>query len=523
MTENVFNTLNAIDDVHGTALDTQLDVLAACDDAYNKYCTFAESYNGDTDELGFFTEGAIGDEMKSMKGKNENGLVSILAALPRFLIATIRVLTGKTKNAPKNFKAVEGDKEKISKFVNNVLEQDEKSQKSIIAKILDVVWKTGFITVCTVGLAGIVMHFKAPQTISSKGEKGTLTNDGAGFEVCITKNGTVALTKEFVEGFNEDLKTAKELLAQGEKADVGKLATVCDRIYRNIYIAKKYVGTNAKEMGFTGIQDIYNRSNTFLINLQDYAAKIGNAAKEKAGDNALLGIGASAFDHAIRGAATFAAFICEALSKVAEFVINVIKAPIMGIKELFSSNKLSEENHDSKADNEDATSVSDISGNNDGKKTVTTDDNDTIFQGNGLLKRDESVKVTKKLVKKVNKVLGTDLELQGDDVIDNKNSGASVLNTPIKVKKKYMEDDEGHGELTFYKSGKGNLKMKMEYDVTDINDEFTSVFAEEVTDLFVEEADTEETDMVEECGDTDNTPTPTQESADPVVSSWYNK
>lgn len=333
MNENIFNTLEAIDVVQESALDTQLDVLAACDNAYSKYCMFSESYNGDVDELGFFTEGAIGDEMKKMKKDGEGAVVSILAALPRFIAALIKVITGKTKDAEKNLDKLSKNKGKVAKVVESVLDTpDEKTQKSLLAKIQNIIGKTLIVSLCTTGIAGIVLHFK-PKTEEHNGEKMKKTTDVYGFEVCVTKDGKIAMTNEFYDTCHKlfDELTEITTIKNPTEDQVKRCNELKETLARMAVKQAKYDGRDAKEMGLTGLKDIYNRANGMLMNLRGMSEKIGSAAKDKAGDNKVLGVGASVFDHLIRSAAAFVSAIVYGITYIGAGIMKLIGAPISAV------------------------------------------------------------------------------------------------------------------------------------------------------------------------------------------------
>lgn len=109
--------LNEIDLIQESSLDSFFDVFYAMDDYYSKHNMIQENYSDDDlDKFDYVVqEGAIGDEMKKMKGKNESKAVSILAALPRFIAALIKVITGNTS------KSKPIDKDKTAKAVNEIL------------------------------------------------------------------------------------------------------------------------------------------------------------------------------------------------------------------------------------------------------------------------------------------------------------------------------------------------------------------------------------------------------------------
>ena len=109
--------LNEIDLIQESSLDSFFDVFYAMDEYYSKHNMIQENYSDDDlDKFDYIVqEGAIGDEMKKMKGKNESKAVSILAALPRFIAALIKVITGNTS------KSKPIDKDKTAKAVNEIL------------------------------------------------------------------------------------------------------------------------------------------------------------------------------------------------------------------------------------------------------------------------------------------------------------------------------------------------------------------------------------------------------------------
>lgn len=109
--------LNEIDLIQESSLDSFFDVFYAMDEYYSKHNMIQENYSDDDlDKFDYVVqEGAIGDEMNKMKGKNESKAVSILAALPRFIAALIKVITGNTS------KSKPIDKDKTAKAVNEIL------------------------------------------------------------------------------------------------------------------------------------------------------------------------------------------------------------------------------------------------------------------------------------------------------------------------------------------------------------------------------------------------------------------
>lgn len=357
MNEKIFNILNEIDVVQESALDTQLDVLYACDAAYNKYCMISESYEGDVDELGLFTEGAIGDEMKKMKGDNENAAVSILMALPRFIAALIKVITKKNEKTEKNFKEITSKKNegKVAKIVKGIInEQDETKKKRLVAQIAKLFAGIGLVSVATTGVAGLVLHIKPKKKESATGETLKTSVNSTGFEFCITENGTIAMTKEFVDKYNEILTETCALI---EKDWAGKITEEESKKLHDLQVKLKelesikteYDGQNAKELKLTGLYDWYNRANTLLISIKDMADKVGKAAIDKAGDNKITGTMAKVFDHVIRAAASFVNSVLWMLTFIGEAILTLITSGFRVVKNLFSKNPIIKEEKD-KAD-----------------------------------------------------------------------------------------------------------------------------------------------------------------------------
>lgn len=357
MNEKIFNILNEIDVVQESALDTQLDVLYACDAAYNKYCMISESYEGDVDELGLFTEGAIGDEMKKMKGDNENAAVSILMALPRFIAALIKVITKKNEKTEKNFKEITSKKNegKVAKIVKGIInEQDETKKKSLVAQIAKLFAGIGLVSVATTGVAGLVLHIKPKKKEADNGEILKTSVTANGFEFCITEKGTIEMTQEFEDKYYEiekDLRSIRDKVKNGDytEEDAEKYRELLNKFSSMNAAYTKYDGENAKELKLTGLYDWYNRANTLLISIKDMADKVGKAAIDKAGDNKITGTMAKVFDHVIRAAASFVNSVLWMLAFIGEAILTLITSGFRVVKNLFSKNPIIKEEKD-KAD-----------------------------------------------------------------------------------------------------------------------------------------------------------------------------
>ena len=405
MNENIFNTLEAIDEVKSSALDTQFDVFVACDSAYNKYCAFSESYAGDVDDLNFFTEGSVGEEYKKMKGENESSIVSILAALPRFIAALIKVVTGKTKDAEKNLDKLSKNKGKVAKVVESVLDApDENTKKSMLAKIQNIIGKTLVVSICGTGIAGIVLHFK-PKTEERYGEKMKKTTDAYGFEVCVTKDGKIAMTNEFYDTYHKlfDELTEITTIKNPTEDQVKRCNELKETLARMAVKQAKYNGRDAKEMGLTGLKDIYNRANGMLMNFREMSEKLGSVAKDKAGDNKVLGVGASVFDHLIRAAAAFVSAIVYGITYIGAGIMKLIGAPISAVISAVTKNpddKKEDKKEDttaSKPDNseEDTTDESEKSADDTDKAdSADEDDSDKVGEESAVEEVPEGETVT---------------------------------------------------------------------------------------------------------------------------------
>ena len=365
MNEKIFNILNEIDVVQESALDTQLAVLNACDSAYTKYCMISESYEGDVDELGLFTEGAIGDEMKKMKGKNENAAVSILMALPRFIAALFKVITKKNEKTEENLKEIANKKNegKIAEIVKGIIsEQDGAKQKTMIEKIVNVIYGASIVVVAGTGIPGLVFHIKPKKKEAANGEllKTSVTADG--FEFCITEKGTIAMTKEFEDKYDEitkDLRSIRDKVENGNytKEDADKYRELLNKFSSMNAACTKYDGENAKELKLTGLYDWYNRSNALMISIKDMADKLGKAAIDKAGDNKITSTAAKAFDHVIRAAGAFVQNVIWLLGLLGTTLMTLIKTGYDVIKNLVTKNpiiKKEEKEAKEKADKEKA-------------------------------------------------------------------------------------------------------------------------------------------------------------------------
>lgn len=398
MNEKIFNILNEIDVVQESALDTQLDVLYACDAAYNKYCMIAESYEGDVDELGFYTEGAIGDEMKKMKGENENAAVSLLMALPRFIAALIKVITKKNAKTEENFKEITSKKNegKVAKIVKGIIdEQDKTKQKSMIEKIVKLFNETAAVSIAGTGIAGLVLHFKPKKKEADTGETLKTTVTSTGFEFCITENGTIAMTKDFVDKYDaieKEINSLQDKIDNGNatKEDEAKCRELATRLSGMDTIMAAYDGANAKELKLTGIHDWYNRSYEMLNNIKHMADVLGKTAINKAGDNKITGTMAKVFDHVIRAAASFVDSVLWILTCIGDAIVTLITSGFRVVKDLFSKNpiiKKEEKEAKEKAD-KDATEAEDAD------KSETTEDSSVEEVAEGEEVTQESVTET---------------------------------------------------------------------------------------------------------------------------------
>jgi len=388
MNENIFNTLEAIDVVQESALDTQLDVLVACDNAYSKYCMFSESYNGDVDELGFFTEGAIGDEMKKMKGENENALVSIIMALPRFIAAIIKTITKKTENVEKELKAQDNDEatKKRAVLISSIIDDYEKNGKKsqMLIKLEKALLKICKVSVVTGLGAGLVLHFSpATETVTdSEGNtsEAKKVTTWRGFEVCVTKDGSVSMTKEFVENFEKLDKEFAELkrgidsgTVTADEETIRRYKELDKTINDMTKFANKYNGQNAKDVGLTGILGFIKKSSSWLFDMQKCAERMGNNLKEKSkNSNVVVKTGVAVIDKIIRATTLVLKQLIEYGKMVAQAIVKLVMIPIDAIHEF-----IKKDNKKKKDDNVvDAESNKDDDKNNDEKKNEdkTTDD-----------------------------------------------------------------------------------------------------------------------------------------------------
>ena len=347
MNEKIFDILSDIDTVQESALDTQLDVLFACDNAYGKYCTFAESYQGDVDDLGFYSEGAIGDEMKKMKGKDENAIVTILAALPRFIKAIINVITKKSEDADKKIAELEkdkGSKKKLAKAVEVVTGEGEESER-VLDKLKGALKKWCKISVIAGVGGGILLHFKPAKATDKYGEKNDKVTTAEGIEVCVDKNGNIRMTEEFLtklDKLNDAVKAASVEIINGSK-DTDKLTEKLKVMEAEIIdmgkVSAKYDGKKATDVGLTGIKGIIGKLKASLKDVDQAATRIGANLKSKAEDKGGIAKPAAALiDRVLRSGTTILSKMIDYCYSIIQAIWAIISMPFAAIKEFFTKN-----------------------------------------------------------------------------------------------------------------------------------------------------------------------------------------
>lgn len=343
----IFDILSDIDVVQESALDTQLDVLFACDNAYGKYCTFAESYQGDVDDLAFYSEGAIGDEMKKMKGKDESAIVTILAALPRFIKAIINVITKKSEAGDKKLAELEKDKntkKKLAKVVE-VATSDEDESKHILDKLKTVLKKWCKVSVIAGIGGGLLLHFKPAHATGADGEKHDKVTTKEGIEVCINKNGEICMTEDFVNKMNK-LQTASEAASteinSGAKDSdklVEKLKAMDAELIEMNKVFVEYDEKKAKEVGLTGIKGFIGKLKASLNDIDQAATRIGANLKSKAEEKGGIAKPAAAIvDRVLRSGTTILSKMIEYCYNIIMAIWSIISMPFAAIKELFTKN-----------------------------------------------------------------------------------------------------------------------------------------------------------------------------------------
>lgn len=347
MNENIFNTLDAIDEVKSSALDTQLDVLFACDNAYGKYCTFAESYQGDVDDLSFFTEGSVGEEYKKMKGENENAVITILAALPRFIAAIIKSVFSKSDDTTKKIAELEKDKKfksKLAKAVEVVTGEGEESER-VLDKLKGALKKWCKISVIAGVGGGILLHFKPAKAMDEYGEKNDKVTTAEGIEVCVDKNGNIRMTNEFLTKMDKlgaAIEAARVEIINGSK-DIDKLTEKLKVMEAEIIdmgkVGEKYDGKKAADVGLTGIKGIIGKLKASLKDVDQAATRIGANLKSKAEDKGGIAKPAVALiDRVLRSGTTILSKMIDYCYSIIQAIWAIISMPFAAIKEFFTKN-----------------------------------------------------------------------------------------------------------------------------------------------------------------------------------------
>ena len=345
MNENIFNTLEAIDEVKSSALDTQFDVFVACDSAYNKYCAFSESYAGDVDDLNFFTEGSVGEEYKKMKGENENAVFTILAALPRFIAAIIKSVFSKSEDTNKKLAELEKDKKfkgKLAKAVE-LSEGDGDGAKTFLDKLNGKLKKWAKVSALAGLGGGLLLHFRPAHDEKNKDLNKVTTKEG--WEVCIDKEGNICMTSGFEEKqakLDTAMKAALKAIESGAK-DSDKLTEQIKTIETELSdmnaIVSKYDGKNAKAVGLTGIKGFLGKSTAWLKDIQGAADRVGANLKAKGEEKGgIAKPAAGIIDRVLRSGATLIAKMVTYCECIIKAMWTIISMPFAAVKELFTKN-----------------------------------------------------------------------------------------------------------------------------------------------------------------------------------------
>lgn len=346
MNENIFNTLEAIDEVKSSALDTQFDVFVACDSAYGKYCAFSESYAGDVDDLNFFTEGSVGEEYKKMKGENENAVFTILAALPRFIAAIIKSVFSKSEDTNKKLAELEKDKKfkgKLAKAVELSTEGDGDGAKTFLDKLNGKLKKWAKVSVLAGLGGGLLLHFRPAHDEKNKDLNKVTTKEG--WEVCIDKDGNICMTSGFEEKqakLDTAMKAALKAIESGAK-DSDKLTEQVKTIETELAdmnaIVSKYDGKNAKAVGLTGIKGFLGKSTAWLEDIRGTADRVGANLKAKGEEKGgIAKPAAGIIDRVLRSGATLIAKMVTYCDCVIKAMWAIISMPFAAVKEFFTKN-----------------------------------------------------------------------------------------------------------------------------------------------------------------------------------------
>lgn len=345
MNEKIFDILSDIDTVQESALDTQLDVLFACDNAYGKYCTFAESYQGDVDDLSFFTEGSVGEEYKKMKGENENAVITILAALPRFIAAIIKSVFSKSDDTTKKIAELEKDKKFKSKLAKAVelSEGNGDDTKTFLDKLNGKLKKWAKVSVLAGLGGGLLLHFRPAHDEKNKDLNKVTTKEG--WEVCIDKEGNICMTSGFEEKqakLDTAVKAARKAIESGAK-DSDKLTEQIKTIETELAdmnaIVSKYDGKNAKAVGLTGIKGFLGKSMAWLDDIRGAADRVGANLKSKGEEKGgIAKPAAGIIDRVLRSGATLIAKMVTYCDCVIKALWTIISMPFAAIKEFFTKN-----------------------------------------------------------------------------------------------------------------------------------------------------------------------------------------
>lgn len=346
MNENIFNTLDAIDEVKSSALDTQFDVFVACDSAYNKYCTFSESYAGDVNDLSFFTEGSVGEEYKKMKGENENAVITILAALPRFIAAIIKSVFSKSEDTTKKIAELEKDKKfkgKLAKAVELSTEGDGDGAKTFLDKLNGKLKKWAKVSVLAGLGGGLLLHFKPAHDEKNKDLNKVTTKEG--WEVCIDKEGNICMTSGFAEKqekLESAITTVKRVIETNPK-DINKLNEQLKTMETELddmkVIVAKYDTKNARAVGLTGIKGFLGKSKAWLKDIQGAADRVGANLKAKGEDKGgIAKPAAGVIDRVLRSGATLISKMVEYCECIIKAMWAIISMPFAAVKEFFTKN-----------------------------------------------------------------------------------------------------------------------------------------------------------------------------------------
>ena len=206
---------NNIKDINLSIAESEYAVVSSVNDIEEKFTMVLENCDTETDvDIFVVQEGAIGDEMKKMKKDDESKAATILKAIPRFIMALVKVVSAKLKKSDTN-KLSDAEKEHVHAVVNEILNDDPKNESTKSTALIKSAKKKGV----NVTIDDTMIKLASAEPIKGKKIKGTSMTTvnfrgvNIGIGVACFKNGKIA-TNIFFNDFTILFDTWKKAISK---------------------------------------------------------------------------------------------------------------------------------------------------------------------------------------------------------------------------------------------------------------------------------------------------------------------